>query len=389
LFVPLTAPGDRVRVKVIDERRRFARGEVVEVLEPGAERVEPRCSAFGRCGGCSWQHLGYAAQIDAKRAILEDALRRIGGFEVESPIPFTASPEPYGYRQRARLLEQKGRIGFRGRRSHELCEVRECPVLLPALERELARLRDEGLPGRSGFPREGGDEWEISAGDRAVRTVPLPAAPGDPAGALEQSIGEDRLRISPGVFVQANGLLVEALARAVCDAALPASGAAVGADGGRLPKVLELYAGAGTLTLALARRAGTLLAVEANGASAADLRRNLAAANLPHVEVRCAPAEAGLEAFADAPPDVVVLDPPRAGLEAQLAHALAKLGASRVAYLSCDPATLARDLAVLREQGYRLERAEGFDLFPQTAHVEGLCVMTREVPGSGVDETVT
>lgn len=377
IFVPFTVPGDRVRVRIVEERRRFARAELLEVLQAGPDRTEPRCAVFGRCGGCSWQHVDYAAQVAAKRSIIQDALRRIGRFDVSDPFPFTASPNAYAYRQRARVLAVDGRLGFRGRRSHELCETAECPVLVPALARELARLAESGLPGRSDFPAEGGDEWEISAGLSGVRTLPLPARRGDPAGAMEMEVGEDRLHISPGVFVQANQLLLGPLVRAVCMAALPGREPMRQGDRDSLPSVLELYAGAGTLTLELARRASSLVAVEVNPASAADLRRNLRAAGLQNVAVRCEPSEAVLDLRGALTPDVIVLDPPRAGLGAPAVAALAELKAARVVYLSCDPATLARDLAGLREHGYRLAHVEGFDLFPQTAHVEALCVMTR------------
>ena len=372
LFVPLSAPGDFLRVRIVERKRRFARGELVEVIEAGPGRITAPCEVFGRCGGCVWQHLDYDTQIEAKRSILCEALQRIGGFELPETIRFSPSPSEYGYRQRARLLHEKGKLGFRSRRSHALCATRSCPVLLPSLEAELSRLGDAGLPGRADFPRRGGDEWELLAGVSGVRLAPLPHRAGEPHEDCELQLGRDRLRISPGVFVQANALLQESLVAAVCEAVLTRSGAAVEAP----ESLLELYAGAGTLTLALARDAKSLCAVESNPASAADLRHNLASAGLGQVRVLCERSDTALAQFVDAPPDVIVLDPPRSGLERRAAEELAELGATRIVYLSCDPATLARDLAVLRDHaGYRLTRAQGFDLFPQTAHVEALCVM--------------
>lgn len=356
VFVPFTAPGDRVRVELIDVRSRFARGRVATLIEPGPNRTDPLCSHFGTCGGCTWQHVAYAAQLEAKARILADALARIAHLELPGPVEITPSPGPYGYRGRTRVQVRGGRVGYRRRRSHKLCPVRRCPVLVPELDGELARLADAPPPGDC--------EVELAAGAGETRAVPLPVQDGP---RLSLYVGADRVGFSPGVFMQSNPLLVGPLAAAVQQAA----------GEGRL--LLELFAGAGLLTLGLARRFARLIAVESDPRSVSDLRANLEESDAVNVEVRCETVEATLSR-APGPgeaPDAVVLDPPRVGLHAGGADALARLGAARIVYVSCEPSTLARDLGVLVDRGYALRRLRGFDLFPQTPHVEALALLER------------
>jgi 23S rRNA (uracil1939-C5)-methyltransferase len=358
VFVPFAAPGDRLRVRVVEEQPRFARGEIEAVLAPGADRVTPRCPVFGSCGGCSWQHIDYAAQLEAKRAMLRDALERIGGIDVPT-IEFVASPQPYGYRGRARMLVEGGRVGFRKRRSHEVCAITACPLLAPPLDAALAAL--------AAHPPAQGGEWELALGsDGAVRRVAL-AARGPAADRIAVHVAGEQFEVSSGVFVQANALLQGALAQTVLDAA------------GQGGEVLELFAGAGFFTLGLARRFERVAAVESDAAAVQDLSRNCAAAGLRQVRVIEAPVEAVLAAIRRhrLAPDVVVLDPPRGGLGPRASQQLARLAAQRIVYVSCDPATLARDLRVLTEKRWSLARVIGFDLFPQTPHVEAVAVLTR------------
>jgi len=356
VFVPGTAPGDRVRVRIEKARARFARAQLQELLEPGPSRVEPRCSVFGRCGGCAWQHVDYPTQLEAKRRILSDALRRIGGIR-ELPLShFAGSPQPYAYRLRARLHVEGGRVGYRQRASQALCAIDACPVLLPELEARLGELASRP-PDRDG-------EWELAAAGGEVRAAPL----GDEASfaaPLALEVAGERLHFSTGVFAQANALLLETLVRRVCEAL---------GSGGQL---VELFAGSGLFTLPLSRRFGSVVAVEGHAAAARDLEANLAAAGRANVRVlskRVEDAGPGLSGIA---PDALLLDPPRVGLPAGGLGLIGELAPQRLAYLSCDPATLARDLRGLQERGYGLVRVEGFDLFPQTPHVEALAVMER------------
>lgn len=372
VFVPLAAPGDRLRVRVTEVRRRFLRAEVVEVISAGPARVAPRCQVFGRCGGCAWQHLDYAAQLEAKRGILADALRRIGRHDLAAMPDVMASPEPYGYRARARLLGRDGVAGYRARRSHTLCPAAECPVLVPGLEPALAEVRRRTARDRALR------EWQAEIGsDGRVRIAEMgesvEATHEDVADADERvgiAVGGDVVALSSGSFGQANALLWDALHARVVEAA------------GRGERVLELYAGAGFFTLALARRFGRVEAVESSRTAVDDLRRNLARADLDNVDVMRGRVDSVVPRRVTGRPDVVVLDPPRTGVSAPVAQGIAKLSPRRIVYLSCDPATLARDTARMVEAGYALVHAEGFDLFPQTAHLEALAVLERSSSSS-------
>lgn len=361
LFVPLTVPGDRIRARVVTSKKRFVRGVVEEILVPSPHRVDPVCPFYGICGGCSWQQVDYPEQVAAKATIVRDALTRIGHFELEAPIPITPSPAPYGYRNRARLLQVGTRIGYRMRRSHDVCGVDRCAVLSPALERALSRLAGSAKPHERGEP----DEWEISVGvDGTTQTNRVGARRG-PGDFVTMSAGSDPLRISAGVFAQGNALLMEALVQAVTREA------GVGAS------LVELFAGAGLFTIALSRRFDWVFALESNGRAVEDLRFNLATAARTNVDVRAGRVEQTLAQLDLSTPDVVVLDPPRTGVPPGTLSELAGLAPVRIVYLSCDPATLARDLARLRVEGYRLTHVEAFDLFPQTPHVETLATLVR------------
>jgi 23S rRNA (uracil1939-C5)-methyltransferase len=354
VFVPFTAPGDRVRVRVTESRARFARGRVESLLEPGPQRSDPVCPVFGSCGGCAWQHVAYSAQLAAKARILEDALRRLGGLEPPGPIEVAPSPSAYGYRSRARVLAQAGRVGYRRRHSHAVCATTRCPVLLPALDEKLRELAQRP-PSRDG-------EWELAWGDGEARAVPL-ASPGRER--ITTRVAGERIGISPGVFAQGNALLLPALAERLLVLA------------GTGERALELYAGAGCFTLPLARRWKHLSALEASAEAARDLRANLKGAGIENVEVLAETLERALErgALTELAPEALVLDPPRTGLPEGAAHALGQLGPARIVYLSCDPATLARDLALFVARGWVLRSVEGFDLFPQTPHVEALALL--------------
>lgn len=352
VFVPFTVPGDRVVVTIESGKKRFARGRVQTLLAAGPARTDPPCAVFGACGGCAWQHVTYGAQVEAKRAILRDALIRIGGFAAPRELSVAACPAPYGYRSRTRVLVERGRVGYRHRHSSALCPTSRCPILVPALEGALAAFAARA-------PDEDG-EWELAAGADGAVCITRVGAAG--ASRLVLLAGGERIERTAGGFAQANAPLLDALVLAVRR------------EAGEGDRVLELFAGAGFLTLALARRFSSVVAVEGDTVAAADLSHNLAAAGLHHVDVRAEPAERALASIR-APIDAVVLDPPRAGLPRGAAARIAALGARRIVYLSCDAATLARDLAEMARAGYALVRAQGFDAFPQTPHVEALATL--------------
>jgi len=364
-FVPQTAPGDRVRARITGRYPRYGRAEVEQLLAASSARVPPRCGVFGRCGGCTWQHLHYATQIDAKRSFLHECLSRVGGVRALPEIEFLASPEPYGYRGRARLFCTREQVGFRERRSRRVCATEACPVLAPALESVLKRLPlMRSSPPLD--PPETGGEFELTLGKGGtVRCAPFETHARPVGPQIEVGVGTDHLRVSPGVFVQGNALLLPALVDTIAEVA------------GYGEAALELYAGAGFLSVRLARRFARLQCVEASVRACEDLGYNLARIGRADAGVVCAPVRPKLlrRWLHELQPDVVVLDPPRAGLGRAGARALALARPKRIVYLACDPATWARDLGVICRAGYHLQRVVGFDLFPQTPHVEGLGVL--------------
>jgi len=281
---------------------------------------------------------------------------RIGRIEPPAEVPFHASPEPYAYRQRARLVAVAGTVGFRRRASHEVCAIDSCPVLAPELSASLTRAALE----------EG--EVELVLGvDGEVRVHPIGSARDDaPLHApIDIAVRDERLRISPGVFAQANALLVGTLV----DRVLALAGKGVCAA--------ELFAGAGLFTLGLSRAFERVLAVEVSARATEDLVFNLARAGRSNVEVLARSVDRALARVGRAEPEAIVLDPPREGLDATVAAAIASSGAARIVYVSCDPATLARDARAFIEADFELRALEGFDLFPQTAHVEAVALFER------------
>jgi tRNA/tmRNA/rRNA uracil-C5-methylase (TrmA/RlmC/RlmD family) len=330
---------------------------VESLVEASSQRADPACAVFGSCGGCAWQHVAYAAQVEAKAKIVSDALTRIARMFVPGDVEMVPSPAAYGYRIRARVLVEGGRVGFRRRRSHALCATNRCPILAPPLQQRLAELaRRAPLPD---------GEWELFCSEGEARATPLPSAGGE---RMELLVAGERVGISPGVFAQSNGLLQESLAGAVLAAA------------GRGGLVFDWFAGAGFFTLGLARRFDRVVALESDPSAVRDLDANLRGAGLANVKLLPEALEVALRngSFAGMWPEVVVLDPPRTGLPAGSSDALDELAPRRIVYLSCDPATQARDAAYLGGVGYSLERVQAFDLFPQTPHVESLAVFERD-----------
>ena len=352
VFVPFTAPGDRVRVQVVQEKSRYLRARVETLLSPGPARTDPVCPVFGGCGGCAWQHIAYAAQLAAKVGIVEDALRRVGGLAYTEEVRITPSPAEYGYRSRARVLRHEGRVGYRKRGSRSLQVVSRCPVLEPALDHELHRLSEAADPAARG-------EWEIAAAGELTRAIELEAPAHEPV--LRLDAAGETLDVSPGVFFQANAALRAPLADAVASATGSGSNA------------IELFAGAGFFTLSLSRRFERVTAVEAHPAAARDLVANLRRAGRDNVEVWSTRLEDAVVRLPGA--ELLLLDPPRTGLPAGSAVPLVARRPERIVYLSCDPATLARDLGALGGERYALRHVEAFDLFPQTPHVETLAVL--------------
>ncbi|HEX8459713.1 MAG TPA: class I SAM-dependent RNA methyltransferase [Pyrinomonadaceae bacterium] len=393
LFVTLVAPGDRVRARIERVRGKVAFASLAEIIEPAPVRIEPPCPYFGRCGGCDFQQLTYEAQLAAKTEIIRDCLRRISRHEA-ADVPITPSPAVWHYRSRARWQHDRARrlFGYYELASHRVCDVAECPVVLPEVQAKLSHLRDallasdadettrtRGLNATTdarefiNTREDAGDfnhhdfndpeEFQAVAGDDGVSLLP-PLAEAD-AHERTRTLAGERYRFNADCFFQINHALLEPLlAEALKDAAGETA--------------LDLYCGVGLFTLPLARRFAQVNAVEGNASATHFARLNLSDASLTNATVHTARVGDWLAANAPtlAPIDFLLLDPPRSGAEPETLKAILALRPRRISYVSCDPATLARDLRPLFDAAYTLDSLRAFDMFPQTHHVETVVHLT-------------
>ncbi len=346
-------------MRVDSVRGRLVFATVAEVLEPSPARVEPPCPYFGRCGGCDFQQLSYEAQLAAKAEIIRDCLRRVARVEPPDEITIEPSPEVWRYRSRVRWQHDPLRrlLGYYERGSHRVCDVADCPVAAPPVNERLVHLR--ALLAEGSLPQA--SEFEAVAGDEGVALDPA-VEPGD-EGEQVRRIGGETYRFDAGCFFQINHALLEPL---VAEGLRGVEGS--GADA----TALDLYSGVGLFTLPLARRFKRVFAVEGNPAAAAYGRRNLSDASLANARVETSAVGEWLARHAEelGHADFILLDPPRAGADPETVRGIVQLRPRHISYVSCDPATLARDLRVLTESGYRIDSLRAFDMFPQTHHVE-------------------
>ena len=362
VLAPFVLPGETVRLDADDG----IHARLAEVLTPAPERVAPPCPLFTRCGGCHYQHAPYDFQLARKVEILREQLRRVGKIEYTGEIETISGP-PLGYRNRAQFHIADGSIGYLAPRSHTLVPVTgECPVSSPRLNQALAEIR-----GRLSDPRFPCfvHSLEIFTNETEVQVNALetdrPVARSfyDWCGsmvAIDYATSFGTFRVSPRSFFQINRFLIEPLV----DAAL------YQAEG---KTALDLYAGVGLFAVPLARRFENVIAVESSVTAARDLEVNAARAEV-RLETERARVEDFLRTLAETP-DFVLADPPRAGLDKAVVAQLQRLVPPRLTLVSCDPATLARDLAGLTS--YRIERLTLVDLFPQTYHLETIAQLVR------------
>jgi 23S rRNA (uracil1939-C5)-methyltransferase len=366
VLAPFVLPGERALVRGVSEKPGLLRARLLQVIDTAPERVAPPCPYFTLCGGCHYQHAAYQAQLALKRAILEDQLRRIGKIAPPTEIGVLAS-EPLFYRNRVQLHIANGALGYREAQSRKLCPIENCPVASPAINAAIAilrqMLRDSRWPRFVRVVELFTNETEMQLN---VLETEHPVArrffdwcaeriPGLVSGALDYPAAGRVWRVSYGSFFQVNRFLIDRLVET----------ALVGAAG---QHALDLYAGVGLFSLPLAQRFDSVTAVESGAHASADLRYNAERAGL-HLRVEQTDAEAWLEQLETAP-DFVLLDPPRAGVGQRMVARLSQLRPPCLVIVSCDPATLARDLAGLTAAGYRIDSLILVDLFPQTYHLE-------------------
>ena len=383
VFVSGAIPGELVKIGPVRKSRSHVRAELISVLEPSPHRTEPLCPLFERCGGCHYQHMSHAAQTRLKDEILMDCLKRIGGLDA-SPDPTLVS-EPWGYRKRALLrMSDRGFPGFYGARSRSVVEIDACPLLHPALNEFIRRLREDG-------PFTQADEIMVQCGDEAGDRVVCIRQKQVQRGAVEErlraagaaavffaagareaaprivlGLGRMSYRVSAGVFFQANwGVnknLVEAVASTI---------AGIGPS-----RVADLYAGAGNFSLAAAAAGARVMAVEENPLACLDARLNARRNGFRSITVLMSPVS---DFNLPAQLDLLILDPPRPGLPEGVRKKILRALPRHILYVSCNPSTLARDLKRLGS-AYELRSVRPVDMFPQTCHVEALALLSALRP---------
>ena len=360
VFVSLAAPGDRLRVRVDREQGNVLFASIEEIITPSPLRVEPPCPYFGRCGGCDFQQLTYEAQLAAKAEIIRDCLHRIARFESVPDFIVTPSPDNWRYRMRAtwQIDREQRTVGYYERGSRRVCDVVDCAVLQPALQEKLEEVRATEW---SRFPEEL-KHLDVVQGENGVSFAP--AFAGFQTNELSLAVQGEVYQFNAETFFQINPSLLGPL---VDFALADASG----------ESVLDLYCGVGLFTLPLARRFKNVVGVEANPAAARYARRNLQRAGLLNARVTTASVTDWFRTDPVGPVDFILLDPPRAGAESAVIKGILDLRPAAISYVSCDPATLARDLKKLVAGGYAVDSIEGFDLFPQTHHVETVVHLRR------------
>lgn len=319
IFVPFTAPGDTITAQIVKQKKSFAEGRVVQVASPSEDRAEPPCPYFGRCGGCVYQHVTYEAQLRLKSKQVADTLRRVGKLENVPMQPMIGSTKTYGYRNRIRV-HRVGRVtGFYRFESRELVDVEQCPISKPEVNNALRKLRQS----------------RVEDGDYSLR------APGGAGPFFEQTneeVTRELIQLLDRTLLSGQQLLVDA------------------------------YCGGGLFAKALAGHAGRVVGIEANGA-AIEYARKTAGANESYVHGDVSNHLGDVLAQSEPAQTTVLLDPPSDGVAARVIDLLLASRPREIGYISCNPATLARDLGLLKN-AYQIESVTPFDMFPQTAEIE-------------------
>lgn len=423
VFVPSSAPGDRLNARIIKLSKTYAVGKIETLLSPSPDRISPNCPQFPKCGGCEFRHLRYEAELRLKEQRVRDAISRIGGFSPSLVESILGAAEPDRYRNKAQIpigLQKDGSLcmGFYANHSHRIVDCPDCclqPIVFTRIQKVFRAWYNQYLP----------SVYEEASGKGCLRHLYLRCAEGtgevmvclvangEPphldafCTMLTEAVPEvvsilfnhnsnrtnvvlgkvfrtlwgkdhidDRLcgllfEIAPASFYQVNHAQTERLYRtAAADAALP--------EGGLL---LDLYCGTGTIGLTIVKDAGRLIGVEIVESAVADARKNATRNGIENAEFLCMDASQAADRLCrdGLRPDTVTLDPPRKGCRPEVIAATARMAPERIVYVSCDPATLARDLKQFAALGYPPVKLTPVDMFPRTANVETVCLMSREM----------
>lgn len=375
IFSPYTLPGERIEMRIVEERRRWSRAEPLRVLESSPHRVQPPCPYFGFCGGCQWQHIDAPAQPALKQQAVVDQLQRIGHISTPPVQPTLGMADPWFYRNHVQFsLTPSGRLGFQAALSHDVVAIDRCLLLHPLLGELHGELNVEWHDIRRLVLRAGihtAERMVILEDTDPEAALPVCAPflscvlqlPGGServvsgAGFYHEVLHGRTFRISADSFFQVNTLQAEVLLDVVQEYVEPQ----------RDDVLLDVYCGVGTMGLALSDQVGRVIGVEEHPAAIEDARAN--AQGSQAVTLIRGPAEQVLSRLDDRIGKVII-DPPRQGCEPAVIAALLRLAPRRLVYVSCSPSTLARDALLLAEGGYHLRRVQPVDMFPQTFHLE-------------------
>jgi 23S rRNA (uracil1939-C5)-methyltransferase len=362
LFIEYGLPGETVVAELERERAGVFHGRAVEVLEASEDRVESPCTYFGECGGCQWQHIAYPRQLELKRDIVREQLRRIGRFEEPPVSPTVGAENPWGYRNHIRFTaKSRGEIGFVQRNTHRFLRIDECKIADPWINEALPKLQGHGGGLHQVAIRRG-----VKTGEVMIQPDVSHIDPAMPPAAKfyhEELLGH-RFRISGASFFQTNTPQAERLISLVHEKLDPQPH----------ETLVDAYAGVGTFAVILAPLVARVIAIEESAAAVEDAAVNTA--DSPNIEYHKGKVEDVLPMISKHI-DCLILDPPRMGAHAGAIAAVLASRPARIAYVSCDPATLSRDLRLLADGGYELQDVTPVDMFPQTYHIE--CVATLAV----------
>ncbi len=363
VMLSFAAPGELVEAEVEQVHPDYLTAVACRVLEASPDRVEPRCPLFGDCGGCQLQHMAYPAQLSAKVEIVREQLQRIGGFAEAEVRPIVGAADPWGYRNHLRFSCGKkwGDIGFIHRRGRGLLKVEHCDIAEPWANALLPRLQGKGV---------GLHQLQLRYSRATGSALIWPPIPGLDVPNGQKSYTEElaghRFEVNAAAFFQVNHAQAEQMVRLVGEA-LPERG----------DLLVDAFAGVGTFAVIFADRFGRVVGIEESVAATRDAEVNVR--GTPNVEMRTGKVEHVLPDL-EVTPDAVLLDPPRPGCHPEVLEAIRAFECRAVVYVSCNPATLARDLRILVDAGYRLDHVTPIDMFPQTGHIE--CVARLTLPES-------
>ncbi|HAD81358.1 MAG: 23S rRNA (uracil-5-)-methyltransferase RumA [Candidatus Edwardsbacteria bacterium RIFOXYD12_FULL_50_11] len=414
VFVPYGVPGDELKVKIIEPHKTYSRGEVHEIIKPSDHRVKPACRHFGICGSCQWQMMDYQYQLEQKTNITREIFKRLGKIEIDEIAVLPPAGE-WHYRNKAQYPVQASKngngMGYYRLKSHDLVDIQECPLLEEPITQAFRKVKEvinkSGLKGSTPAGHSGNLRHLIlrySKSEEALSLVLVTRYEPDlhkiaqrilaevpniksvwqnvnPARGnvilgkkwthlggveyLSERIGHITCRLSPGSFLQSNLRTSEMAYQNIKESLQLSPG----------DEVADLYSGMGSIALQLAGQAKRVTAIEEFAPAVDDARVNAALNNIGNCEFLCGRAEDQLIKLKSA--DALVLDPPRQGAAPGVIEAIAGLNPARIAYLSCNPSTLARDAALLVGRGYKLQKLFLADMFPQTYHIENLAILTR------------